>query len=455
MVSPFTPTNPYLQSSGEADGLGPKMMNGLINAIAGGEPEETVDAAAVQDRFNNHRDTVRRRAGELGYDGEFRPQEVLNTDDFAGDVATLRAKVDKIDLTAVENLRDGWKKIAERNTTSLTEFQGHIARGTAPDVWRGAASTAAAQTVADYQTTGNRVTTAAALTGHKVDELLTGLEPTKQLVPHAPEHRSGVDNLRSWVTFRGWRNDDVAEENAAAEARRVLKTVYAQVVHDSDKNVPVIPLPEPIGSGDGDGGPVVGGGGDNGSSGGDRPAGADPGAAQPNTSEPAATQDPTAGTGQPGNDTGQASQDPRTDTAPQSAGPATTPASTPAALGLGSPGLGSPGLGSPGGSPGGGSPGLGSGGLGAGGGAGLPGAAVPGGPGGPGSAAAARAAGAGAGSAAGRAGMMGGAPGAGRGKGEDDESTKGIPDYLITQDNSDELTGLADLPKTVPPVIGA
>lgn len=50
-------------------------------------------------------------------------------------------------------------------------------------------------------------------------------------------------------------------------------------------------------------------------------------------------------------------------------------------------------------------------------------------------------------------GMM--SPGAGKGGGKDDESTKGIPDYLITQEHGDELTGLDTLPKMVPPVIGA
>lgn len=51
-------------------------------------------------------------------------------------------------------------------------------------------------------------------------------------------------------------------------------------------------------------------------------------------------------------------------------------------------------------------------------------------------------------------GMPGGmAPGARGGK-SDEESGKGIPDYLITQEHGDELTGLGDLPRTVPPVIG-
>ncbi|MGY1941446.1 MULTISPECIES: ESX secretion-associated protein EspG [Nocardia] len=54
----------------------------------------------------------------------------------------------------------------------------------------------------------------------------------------------------------------------------------------------------------------------------------------------------------------------------------------------------------------------------------------------------------------GMGGMPGGmAPGSRGGK-SDDESSKGIPDYLITQEHGNELTGLDDLPRTVPPVIG-
>jgi hypothetical protein len=48
-------------------------------------------------------------------------------------------------------------------------------------------------------------------------------------------------------------------------------------------------------------------------------------------------------------------------------------------------------------------------------------------------------------------GMMGGAPGAAKGGGEDNEHK--TPDYLITLDNGNELIG--KLPLVSPPVIGA
>ncbi|GGK40336.1 hypothetical protein [Nocardia camponoti] len=418
--------------------LVPNITHGLANVIAGGEAENTPDANAVQTQYNKQRDTVRGQAGQLGYTGTYRPLEVLNTDEFSGSTAQLRAKVDKIDLQAVADLSAAWRKIQTDNTTSINEFQKMIAKGTSADVWSGAASAAAAKTVADYHVTGTRVSTAAALTGNKIDELRTGLEPTKQLVPHAPDHRSGLDNARSWIVGRGWRNDDVAEANSAAEARRVLKTVYAPVVHESDNQVPVIPKPESLVN-NGGGNP---GGGNPGGTG--RPAGVPDNGQPSNPNAPGSPTNP--GTPQNyspsnGDDNGNDSDSPSdgtNPTTPQTTDPnatkptGTTPAGT-------TPG-GSPG--SPGGTgPGGGSP------------AQTPGSSVPGTPGNPGGARPAAATAGGA--TSGRAGTPGmGMPGAGRGRGEDDERSRGIPDYLITQENSDELTGLGNLPSVVPPVIG-
>ncbi|MFI5715942.1 hypothetical protein [Nocardia sp. NPDC051750] len=48
-------------------------------------------------------------------------------------------------------------------------------------------------------------------------------------------------------------------------------------------------------------------------------------------------------------------------------------------------------------------------------------------------------------------GMMGAGA---RGNNSDEESSKGVPDYLITQEHGDELTGLDSPPPAAPPVIG-
>ncbi|WP_446225206.1 hypothetical protein ACTWPB_08925 [Nocardia sp. IBHARD005] len=419
----------------------------VVDLVTGNGEAEAPDAADVQTKFNDQRSTVRKNARDLGFDGAYRPKVVNRTDEFdSSSLAQLRAKVDAINVPSVVGLVDTWKEISTRNSTSLDTFRKQIARGMSPDVWAGAAATAAAQTVAAYDVTGQKVTTAAALTSGKLDELRTGLEPTKNLVPYPPEHRSGGANLRSFLTGRGWRDDDVAQQNAKAEAVRVLQTVYAPVIHESDTDVPVIPIPKAIENGGGD--PEIPGGG---TQPGNRGASTQPTAQQPTA--PATTPASTTPTAEP-EDTDTSTDDSTTSesTNPQSTEPgSTTPASTTPTSTI--PGSGSP-SGSPGGagSPGGGSPGAGSPGAGSPS-AGTPGGVVPGSP--AGGAAAGRGAGAGTGAAgrSGAPGMMG--PGAGKGGGKDDESTKGIPDYLITQEHGDELTGLGDPPRTVPPVIGA
>lgn len=411
--------------------------------------------ADIQNRYNDQRDRARQRAGDLGFDGDYRPTVVKDTDPFETlDLSVLRAKVDQIDLDAVGDLIRAWNEISTRNSTSLDEFRTQIARGMSPDVWAGAAANAAAETIAAYDDTGKKVTIAAALTSSKLDELRTGLEPTKRLVPHEPEHRSGLDNFGGLFTGRGWRNDDVAQYNAKVEAVRVLTTVYAPVIYESDDRVPVIPVPKTVeGTGtEPDGGST-------------RPTSYQPNSSTPDTGRPSTNQgitpestDPAEGDTTPG-DNPTTPSSATSETTPASTTPAsTTPASTtpaaatPAAT---TPAATAPTTGSP---------------IGTSGGAGIPGGAGTGAPGsgtptpgsslpgggtaGTGAAAAARAGGVGSGTAGrgGMPGMMG--PGA-RGGGKDDESSKGIPDYLITQEHGDELTGLDDLPKTVPPVIGS
>ncbi|MBF6302727.1 hypothetical protein IU459_35120 [Nocardia amamiensis] len=434
--------NPFSSLQVFNSDLGSTVVRNVTNWISGEELRPDVDPFAVQDTYNRQRDNVRSGAAGLGFQGEFRPREVLDADEFEKhDVATLRHKVDQIGLAAVNDLIGAWNNIADRNHNSLTEFTTAMARGTDESVWRGAARDAAASAVRDYAAQGEQVTNAARLTGSKLAELRTGLEPTVQLVPHAPDHRSGVDNVRAWVAGRGWRNDDVAQHNAKAEALRVLRTVYAPVVMESDTNVPVIPRPNPV---------TNPGGTD---PGGTNPRGTNTGSGNPSgatspSSDPTGTDSPTDSTTPSST---QSTDNPAGTPQSTSTDPAsTTPASTtPASTTPGTPGTpGSPNLSTPG-SPG--SPGSPTG-------PGAPGVSVPpsGRPGTPNPNGAVPAASR-SGSPSGRpgmGGMPGGmAPGARGGK-SDDESSKGIPDYLITQEHGNELTGLEDLPRTVPPVIG-
>ncbi|MGK8501021.1 hypothetical protein [Nocardia asiatica] len=441
MVNPFS--NPAVSD------LGATVLRNVSEWVFDIQPD--ADPYAVQDKYNQQRDNVRSGAAGLGFQGEFRPREVLDADEFEQyDVATLRSKVDQIDLATVSGLVAAWNTIADRHQDSLDNFTRAMARATDEGLWRGEARNAAAGAVADYAAQGAQVSNAARLTSSKLAELQTGLEPTKELVPHAPEHRSGIENAIGLFAGRAWRNDDVAEYNAKTEAVRVLSTVYAPVVMESDTNVPVIPRPSPAANP---------GGADDGSI----PRSTDNGSGNPSgTSSPSSnpsgtntTDDPaTPSSTQPSDTTSETPESTSTDpssttqesTTPASTTPAsTTPApTTPGPSGVpNTPGTpGSPHLGTPGtpGSPANpGAPGV-----------SVPPRATSNNP----SVAPAAAARTGASPArAGMGGMGGMAPGARGGKSEE-ESTKGIPDYLITQEHGDELTGLDDPPRSVPPVIG-
>ncbi|OBA61079.1 hypothetical protein A5780_20115 [Nocardia sp. 852002-20019_SCH5090214] len=418
----------------------------LTNWTQGRDPSHIQNPYELQGKFNTTRDSVRNDARAIGFEGDFRTPSVQTTDNFERhDLATLREKVDKIDLEAVNNLKDAWNKIGTQETTSLTTFQQAMGKATNEGIWRGQSRNAAAKAVTDYTSQASKVAKAAALTSNKLSELATGLAPTKTLVPHVPGHRSGVSNAVNLVVGKGWRDDVTAYNNAYTEAKRVLTTVYAPVVHESDTGVPVIPKPntqDPAGPGDQP-----------------PPSSWRPGGNGPGPSGPGGTHD----TNQPKpgdqNQNGQGSNSQTSQSNPsgngqtdgsQNAGDQarTDPSSATTPSGLDPSSLGSSGSSLPGGS----GSGLG-GGLGGtngpnGHGSSVPGGVQPGalaGAGGRATASAAR---------AGASGMPG-MGGAGRGKGDkEEERTKSVADYLINQENGDELTGIPDLPKTVPPVIG-
>ncbi|WP_435593447.1 hypothetical protein [Nocardia sp. bgisy118] len=427
--------------------FGENMLHNITSWIAGEELQPEVDPAAVQDRYNRQRDNVRTSAGEIGFVGDFK-SGIKSCDHFQNPLEELRAKVDKIDLDAVNDLRNAWDEIGKRAETAQTAFNSQMQKATNPGVWRGASAQAVAQGVTDFLASAAKTSQAAKLMARKTEELATGLAPTKELVPHVPEHNSNWENTRSWIAGRGWKDNEDAYNNAWAEAKRVLTTVYEPVLRETDR-VPVIPKPHNptannVDPGQNDGGRPRG------TSTGVQPGGTNDGGqptANDDTTQPGETEDPSQGQQnsqqqQSNDDTQAASTEtpttPTGTTAPASATP--TSPTTPTAPGTpGTPGF----PGGPGG-PGPGGPGTPT---------GRPGSSVPGMPGIPGGANPAATRPAAANARTGMSGMPGmGAPGA-RGKG-DDESTKGIPDYLITQEHGDELTGLTDAPKTVPPVIG-
>jgi len=357
---------------------------------------------------------------------------VKGRDDFdTPPTAQLREKVDKIDITAVDNLATAWNEIGKRAETSLDTFNKAMQRATDESIWKGASRDAVAKAVGDYSTQAVQLANAAKLTGSKVAELETGLEPTKALVPHAPDLRSNVENARHWIAGRGWRDNDEAESTAHAEAVRVLRTVYAPVIEETDTNVPVIPKPD---------NPTAKPGETPSSGPGYSPGGSQPGST-PGGTQPTEKQEPKSTEESPSTDPSntQSTDSSTTPSATTSTEPTTTKPDTTATnpssttTTTGSPTR----SGSPSGTPGTTNY--------------SPGRTVAGTPTGTATTAAAATTTA---ATTGRNGTSGmGSPG-NRGGKDENESTKGIPDYLINQQNGEELIGLDNAPKTVPPVIG-
>ncbi|MFE1594055.1 hypothetical protein [Nocardia sp. NPDC058705] len=324
--------------------------------------------------------------------------------------------------------------------------------------WTGAAASAAVAAVNNYAQQSLPLSQAATAISLKLNEMRTGIEQTQALMPGLTE-RANVTG-KSLPADGVMKVDDHNRDEATQEGRRILRTVYAQVAGQTDNGVPFLPTAPTITSGDGNQG-VNGETNSGGTQGGSTDGGTSTGDQSADTPGDGTTEDP--GTETPS--TTPTSTDPGS-TTPQSTTPqSTTPtAATPTATaptspgsatpGTGSPGVGSPVVGTPGGSGRGAS---GQGGSGTPRGTGAPGSATPGKavPGSQSPAAAAagtRSGTATSGAGRGVAGMGGmGAPGA-RG-GSDDERTKGIPDYLITQENGDLLLGTNEI-RTVPPVIG-
>ncbi|MFD3510306.1 hypothetical protein [Nocardia sp. NPDC058666] len=413
---------------------------------------------AAQEQWNAERSKIyaHQDAGKYStiFGSDTQPPHITTPDNF--DTMTLeqmQAAVAAMKPQLVDDAVTAWGNIGGALMGTFVGFNQQFARTITGQNghggWTGAAADAAVQAVSNYAEKSIPLSQAATAISWKLMEMRTGIEQTQALMPGLTE-RANITN-KSLPDDGVMKVDDHNRTEATEEARRILRTVYGQVASQTDTGVPFLPTAPTI-TGD-KGGP--------GTNGDTNTGGSQGGSTGGNTGQPTGTPGDGTATGQPATEPSSAtptSTDPGAttpqSTTPQSTTPTATTPTSPGATtpGAGTPGAGSPGVGSPGvGRPGGGSPG---GGTPRGAGAATPGKAVPGTQ----SPAAAAAAAAGnragsAGSGRGAPGMGGmGAPGAGRGNSDEDRS-KGIPDYLITQENSDLLLGIHDL-RTVPPVIG-
>ncbi|WP_280215666.1 hypothetical protein [Nocardia cyriacigeorgica] len=399
------------------------------------------------------------------FGGDYEDPRIQGPDDYDSmTLAQMVQKVNDMKPDIVDAAGEVWWQISndiEAAATAFnTEFEKTVTAGAdGKTAWSGASGPAAVKAVNDYTTRTESLHIAAHLIGNKLKEMVTGLHQTKALMPTAepPKDLDGKVLPPDGIMKEG----DYTAEEAEDEGRRILRTVYGQVAHQTDHGVPVLPASPKVVD-DGPNQPYVppgdGGGEENGGSG-ENGGGGETGGG---TGETGGTG---GGTGTEPEDTGTTAASAETQSTPQTTSTPTdtsraattgttgTPTGTgyvPGGSGRSGSGSGFPGRG--GGSGGGGSAG-GSNQPGAG--RSLPGGGQPQSGAAPAAAAAARGGAAGAGRA-GMAGMPMGGMGGGRGGGQDEEKQgqSAIKDYLINQQNGEELTGLDSMPKTVPPVLG-
>ncbi|GAA5068467.1 WXG100 family type VII secretion target [Nocardia callitridis] len=302
--------------------------------------------------------------------------------------------------------------------------------------WSGPAAEASKKSIADYTTDAKNLSPALAELHTGVRDAANAITNTKSAIPGA------VDT--SWPTAGFSLGIHNAAKNEASEAEETARTAmtehYVTPFGQVDGKIPVLPTPlQPTDKPDTPAPPVPGGtpGDSTTGPGGPSTPGETPetptapgdtdGDGQPDTPQEQSTQQASATTpsATPTLPTDPSATTPGTNTpgAPNTVAASTTSPNIPGGTKLGSPGgltPGSPGAPQPGKS--------------------LPG--VPTAPGTQGNPAAAAAAARG---AAGP-GMMG--PGMGPGKGKSEENEHKAPEYLVTQENTDELIG--EIPKTVP-----
>ncbi|MFD6101636.1 hypothetical protein ACFWFQ_03130 [Nocardia salmonicida] len=411
----------------------------LKNYAEGSKPtrstDESPDASIARNRLTQL---------ESSFDGTYQKPRVQSGsyEDPSG-MSDLYERVSAMSMADVNTLHTRWETLRNKLEEGFKTYDAEIAKAIS-EKWTGNAASSAGKGIQEYVEKSGNLLGSAQMMAEKVKLVESAMQITKDRVK--PHEGSTISGIASWIPGPTWKMDSHNADTAKSEGAEVVRGVYYTAIGQADTNVPLVPQPyNPLDTGS----KPVDDKGSQGDTTGTKPTTQQPTTQQPTTEQPTteqpSTETPTTedpSDDDTGDDTTPSSTEPAATTTPQSTMPTTPTGTTPASttpMGTGgSPGGGSPGAGTPG--------------------SGVPGAAVPGTPGG----AATGKAGAGAGGSgsggAGR-GMSGmGGMGAGGGKGGkgDDEKESGTKDYLINQENGEELTGLSEdqRAKTVPPVIG-
>ncbi|WP_067677241.1 hypothetical protein [Nocardia miyunensis] len=423
----------------------------------------------AQEQWNKDRDWIYKTEQQGNYDTEFagdiQPRKLTTPDNYDSmDLATMQKSVDSMNPSTVNDAVTAWANIGLTLTGAFAQFQREFARTIngqgQHSGWRGAAAKAAVDAVNNYSTKSEHLAKAATLISLKLSEMKTGLEETRNLMPGVTVTTTPAG--KTLPTDGVMKVNDHNKDEATQEARRILNTVYGPVASQTDTGVPYLPTAPRITSG-----PTAAASGPSGPSGPnaqpDNATGSDqspgPAASGPAASGPGATgpdsdraqdQGGASGPSQTSSQQLSGTRDSANSAATGSQSTSTAgynPAASqysagasPDASGHSAGGLQSAsgptysGTDNSGGSA-----------------SAAPGRSVPGTSGAAQTAAAERAA-----ASAARTGTSGmaGLGSAAQGKKGEDAEKPGVPEYLVTKEHGDELTGLDGRPRHVPPVIG-
>ncbi|MQY18341.1 hypothetical protein [Nocardia macrotermitis] len=421
----------------------------------------------AQEQWNKDRDWIYKTERQGNYDTEFssdlQPKKITTPDNYDSmELTTMQESVNSMSIKAVDDAVTGWANLGMALTGTFAQFQQQFTRTINGDGghsgWRGAAAKAAVDAVNNYSNRSAHLQKASTYISLKLSEMKTGIEETRNLMPGVTVTTTPAG--KTLPTDGVMKINDHNKDEATQEARRILNTVYGPVASQTDTGVPYLPTAPKIA----DSGPGPAASGPSGVSG---PTVQPTNATGPSQSSgPAASGPSASGASGPGSDQTQhgGASGPSQTSSQQSTGPsdsantsATGPQSTSTAgynpnatqytpntadtsnySGSGLQSTSSPTYSGTGNQPGSTSA--------------TPGRSIPGTSGTAQAAAAAERAAAAA-ARSGTSGLTGmGAPG--QGKKSEDAEKSGVPDYLVTQEHGDQLTGLDEDRKYVPPVIG-
>ncbi|GAB2721040.1 hypothetical protein GCM10027089_51160 [Nocardia thraciensis] len=208
----------------------------------------------AQERWGVERERIHQCQSQTGFAGQLQPPHIVSPDGY--DHLTLEQMT-----SAVSAMRPGlvddayrtWDGISQKLALAFSnftaEFERTIGGPNGSGAWAGAAASAAVDAVGRYRDESMPLAEAAQAIGLKLRELRTGLEETRLLMPGATEAVDVTGRVlpRNGVMKAGDHDRTEAEE----EARRILRTVYAQVAGQVDAGMPYLPAAPEIAAGTG------------------------------------------------------------------------------------------------------------------------------------------------------------------------------------------------------------